>query len=108
MNDENCLFTVKWKWYNQGMSVQRDFLFVGGSKDGEWMPLPDTRSVWRVPIVEKQSIAEPALTTGIRYEQYYLERLRATHDYLIYRHESLTIDNVIMRLLKHYKSELSE
>lgn len=77
--------------------MQRNYLFVGGAKDGELMALPEPLFVVQVAVLDSP--------TSYHNEAYHRETLRGAGDYLLYRHESLTVDDVMRRLLEHYKPD---
>jgi hypothetical protein len=95
---------------------QQNFLFVGGSQDGQVMALQNASPEMRFPVMNQTSAAysaevrPPSPTDAVKFttERYLLERLRADEEtFFLYRHESLTIADVLKKLLAGYKPEAS-
>ena len=96
-----------------GVMEQKEYLFVGGNQDGQVIALPSRQPEMRFPLMKQNQLAYAAAVYPPRfsesdeviYECYYLERLAAKEIYYIYRHESLTMDEVLVKLLSGYKPE---
>jgi len=69
------------------------YLFIGGGRDGLNVPAPDDLETVRLPVS----------VTGS--EAYVRDRLAVGDvSVTIYRHESLTSEQVLNRLVEHYKA----
>lgn len=84
--------------------MSESFLFIGGSQDKEVIALPKKRQEVRFPVYEKPDInITPTAAFSYKVEKYLLEKMRSqTKSYWIYRHESLTTDDVLTMLLDNY------
>jgi hypothetical protein len=89
------------------MMKQQNYLFVGGSHDGSVMPFLNPEEEFttygltqHVPKEELDSSDDSIcpLPESLQRERYILSTLRTNENHLVYRHESLSMDGVLIRL----------
>lgn len=91
----------------------KNFLFIGGSQDGQFMALPEEQPTLRFPVYEPIKVEPeigimPPKAVDYSFEHYQLERFRVEDKtYFLYRHESLTAAEMFEKLLAGYKQEAS-
>lgn len=93
---------------------QQNFLFVGGIQEGKILAFPEAQPEIRFPVLPPQKVEPlgyldtPPTKVEHKIERYFLGRLRADEDtFFLYRHESITISDVLKKLLAGYKPEAS-
>ena len=71
----------------------QSYLFIGGGKDGLSIPTTDDAEFvqWPVGVTDKETYARESLSVGYAFID-------------IFRHESLTPEEVLNRLVEHYKA----
>jgi hypothetical protein len=71
----------------------QSYLFIGGSQDGLNVPLSPDLAVVQLPagVTEKDNYLSETLTVG-------------DAAIIIYRHENLTSEQILKRLVTHYKA----
>ena len=71
----------------------QSYLFIGGSQDGLNVPLPPDLDVVQLPagVTEKDNYLSETLTVG-------------DAAIIIYRHENLTSEQILKRLVTYYKA----
>lgn len=80
------------------------YLFIGGSRDGEWIQLRYQTYEVEFRVSEPHKITDP-ITEFAEYktERYFLEPMASqTRKYFMYRHESLDTDDVLQMLMQKY------
>ena len=89
--------------------IQKTFLFIGGSKDGEIIALEDPKHVMLFPVrLPMTPSLEPDEPVKHEHHRYYLERLRGETVYYLYRYEGLAVDDVMERLLNNYRPSITK
>ncbi len=80
------------------------YILIGGSKDGKFWSVPDRDAELRFPVYEPTKITDnPGKSVSFKTESYFLEPMATkTTTYWFYRHESLTLDGALVKLLKDY------
>jgi len=69
------------------------YLHIGGGKDGQSFPVADDADFvqWAVGVADKETYARESLSVGDAFVD-------------IFRHESLTLEQVLERLIYHYEA----
>jgi hypothetical protein len=70
----------------------QSYIFIGGNQDGLSFPVADDADFvqWPVGVTDKETYARESLSVGYAFID-------------IFRHESLTPEEVLARLVEHYK-----
>lgn len=79
-----------------------NYLFIGGGHDGKVLDVREGVREIRMPVYEAQFITDTIspVAPAIKTESYFLEEMRSqTKSYWMFRHESLTTDDVLTMLL---------
>ena len=71
----------------------QSYLHIGGGKDGQSFPVADDADFvqWAVGVADKETYARESLSVGDAFID-------------IFRHESLTPEQVLNHLVEHYKA----
>ena len=86
--------------------MSEKILFIGGEQDRRTLAIPKGQREVQFPIFQASRIGVTEMTptvVGVKTESYFLEQIRSqTKTYSIYRHQSLTTDDVLTMLIENY------